>query len=172
MQITVKTRFHLNDYYANSAVQEANSIMKSQTELQKMYVENKEEQIKTVKNKITTTKKRLTTLRKIKESINKGKPRFNKTSREQQKGNFFVVQFKRKTDIYYHVYQFEHEYLDVEIKRVDSTLRKLRFRLDRLQKQLKSIKNRKKQNPLCLARKNYSKHNIPWIHTWNIMMFG
>ena len=174
MQITVKTRFHLNDYYANSAVQEANSIMKSQTELQEMYVKNKEEQIKTVKNKITTTKKRLTTLRKIKESIIKGKPRFNKTSREQQKGNFFVVQFKRKTDIYYHVYQFEHEYLDVEIKRVDSTLRKLCFRLDRLQKQLKSIKNKTKSvvfgtKKLFKAKHTidtYMEHHDVWLKDW------
>ena len=33
MHLTVKERFQLDDYYANSAVQEANAIQKSLTEL-------------------------------------------------------------------------------------------------------------------------------------------
>ncbi|HDX9589279.1 TPA: hypothetical protein ROX98_002265, partial [Bacillus pseudomycoides] len=41
--------FSLNDYYANSAVQEANALFSSQTELKKLYIENKNEQIKAVK---------------------------------------------------------------------------------------------------------------------------
>src|SRR5690606_29284434 len=35
---TVKNRFGLNDYYANSAVQEANAHIKSLNELNKMYI--------------------------------------------------------------------------------------------------------------------------------------
>ena len=94
----------------------ANAHMKSQNELKKMYIANKEEQIKSVKNKIKNTKRKLTTLSKIKQSFIKGNPKFNKTSREQKKGNLFVVQFKNKTDIYDHAYEFEHQYLDVQIK--------------------------------------------------------
>lgn len=58
MQITVKSRFSLNDYYANSAVQEAHALFSSQTELKKLYIENKNEQIKAVKKKIKKTKVR------------------------------------------------------------------------------------------------------------------
>jgi len=134
LHLTIKSRFGLNDYYGNSAVQEANAHIKSQSELTKMYVANKKEQIKSVKTKIKSTKSRLTTLVKIKNSIAKGNPQFNKTSREQKKGNFFVVQFKNKTDIYYHLYQFEHEYVDIQIKTLKSRLGHLEFRLDRLQK--------------------------------------
>ena len=72
-QLTVKNRFQLNDYYANSAVQTANAHMKSQKELKKMYIANKEEQIKSVKNKIKATKSKLTTLSKIKQSFIEGK---------------------------------------------------------------------------------------------------
>lgn len=89
MQLTVKKRFVLNDYYANSAIQEAKAIFSSQNELQKMYIDNKNEQIKSIKTKIKTTKSRLTTLTKIKQSIINGKPKFNKTSREQQKRELF-----------------------------------------------------------------------------------
>ena len=142
LHLTAKNRFQLNDYYTNSAVQEANAHVKSQNELKKMYIANKEEQIKSVEKKIKTTKSRFTTLRKMKESFAKGKPKFNKTSREQKKGNFFVVQFKNRTDIYYHAYQFEHQYLDVQINKLKSRIGKLVFRLDRLQKQIKSLKTK------------------------------
>ncbi|MGG0241074.1 IS200/IS605 family accessory protein TnpB-related protein, partial [Bacillus rhizoplanae] len=97
MQITVKSRFSLNDYYANSAVQEANALFSSQAELKKLYIENKNEQIKAVKKKIKKTKSDLTVLNKIKISFIKGEPKFNKTSKEQQMGRYFVVQFKKRT---------------------------------------------------------------------------
>jgi hypothetical protein len=89
MQKVVKQKYQLNDYYTNSAVQDANALISSQNELKKMYVANKKQQISSVKKKIKSTKSRLSVLRKIKQSFVKGKPTFNKTSREQQKGNFF-----------------------------------------------------------------------------------
>ncbi|PGK52474.1 transposase [Priestia megaterium] len=142
--LRVKKRFALNDYYANSAIQEAKAIMTSQDELTKLYSKNKEAQIKSTKKKIKQIKSRLTVLQKIKASFIKGKPTFNKTSREQKRGNFFIVQFKKQTDIYYHKYQFEHEYLDVQVKYLKSRLGRLLFRVDRLEKQLHSLKTKTK----------------------------
>ena len=52
IHLTVKDLFSLDDYYANSAVQEANAIQKSLIELNKLYKKNKEEQIKSVKSKM------------------------------------------------------------------------------------------------------------------------
>ncbi len=170
LHLTAKNRFQLNDYYTNSAVQEANAHVKSQNELNKMYIANKEEQIKSVKKKIKTTKSRLTTLRKMKESFAKGKPKFNKTSREQKKGNFFVVQFKYRTDIYYHAYQFEHQYLDVQISKLKSRVGKLAFRLDRLQKQITSLK--KNNRSVVFGSKNFSKVSIPFQNTKMTIVFG
>ena len=106
MHLTVKSRFNLDDYYSNSAVQEASAIQKSLTELNKLYLKNKEEQIKSVKNKIKKTKSRLTTLRKIKNSFIKGRYSFPKNLNIKKLGNYFVVQFKKRTDLYYHAYQF------------------------------------------------------------------
>lgn len=172
MQLTVKSRFNLNDYYANSVVQEANALMSSQTELKKLYIDNKNEQIKAVKKKIKKTKSDLTVLNKIKASFVKGKPKFNKTSREQQMGQYFVVQFKKITDIYYHAYQFEHEYLDVRIRELRSRLGRLEFRLDKLQKLLHSLKNKvssavfgsKKLFKAQHTVEKYMENHKLWVH--------
>jgi hypothetical protein len=118
MHLTVKSRFNLDDYYANSAVQEAKAIQSSLTELNKMYTSNKETQIESVKNKIKKEKSRMTTLMKAKASFVNGKPSFAKNSNMKKVGNFFVVSYKKKTDLYDHAYQFEHEYLKKEIKRI------------------------------------------------------
>ncbi|PEY98240.1 hypothetical protein CN326_23800, partial [Bacillus sp. AFS018417] len=84
----------------------------------------------------------MTVLNKMKTSFIKGEPKFNKTSKEQQRGPYFVVQFKKRTDIYYHAYQLEHEYLNVRIQTLRSRLGSLEFRLDRLQKLFHSLKNK------------------------------
>ena len=70
----LKQRYGLNDYYANSAVQEGRALLSAQKELKKVYIDNKKEQISAVKRKIKATKARLTTLQKIKSSFVKGTP--------------------------------------------------------------------------------------------------
>ncbi|MGE7183846.1 IS200/IS605 family accessory protein TnpB-related protein [Peribacillus sp. NPDC006672] len=175
MQLTLKEKFKMNDYYTNSVVQESKAILSSQKELKKLYVSNKEEQIKSVKKKMKSLKNRLTTLTKIKESFIKGKPAFNKTSREQKMGRYFVLPFKKKTDIYYHAYQFEHEYLDVEIRNLQSKLGRLNFRLDRLEKLLRSLKNNvknvvfgsKKRFNQQFTLEKYVKNPESWKSDWH-----
>ncbi|MEQ2528548.1 IS200/IS605 family accessory protein TnpB-related protein [Bacillaceae bacterium CLA-AA-H227] len=174
LHLTVKERFQLNDHYAGSAVQEANALIKSQKELQKMYIENKEVQITSIKKKIKSTKRHLTTLLKIKQSFVNGNPKFNQTSREQQFGHFFVVKFYEKTDIYYHAYQFEHDYLDVQIAHFKNKLGRLKFRLDRLQKELESLKHNTKSvvfgtKKLFKAQhtiENYQTDHQQWRKDW------
>src|SRR5699024_8158869 len=120
-----------------------------------MYTTNKKEQMKSVKKKIKTTKSNLTVLKKIKISIIKVKRKFNKTTREQQKGSIFVVEFKKKTDLYYNRYDFEHLYIDVRIKQLTSLLGHLKFRVDRLQKQLSSLEKNVKS--VCFGSKKLAK---------------
>ncbi|MFD3449388.1 IS200/IS605 family accessory protein TnpB-related protein [Microbacteriaceae bacterium 4G12] len=180
IHMAIKSRFPLNDYYANSAVQEANALISSQAELQKVYIENKKEQIHAVKRKIKQTKSNLTVLRKIKTSFIKGKPKFNKTSKEQQMGRYFVVQFKKRTDLYYHAYQFEHTYIDQEIKRLQSKLNKLSFRFDRLQKQLHSLTNKvssavfgsKKLFKAQHTAEKYRKNHALWLRDFECARYN
>jgi IS605 OrfB family transposase len=142
LHLTVKERFRLDDYYANSALQEANAKQKTLTELNKLYISNKEEQIKSVKNKLKKERTKITKLRKIKSSFVNGKPKFPKNAKEQKLGYFFVVQFKKKTYLYYHSYQFEHEYLDKEINRLKTRIGFLTFKLNKYNEQLRTLKTK------------------------------
>ena len=180
IHLRVKANYGINDYYANSVVQEGKALLSSQKELNQMYVSNKKEQIKSVKKKIKTIKSNLTVLKKINGSFIKGKPKFNKTSREQQKGNFFVVEFKNKTDLYYNRYDFEHLYIDVRIKQLTSRLGHLNFRVDRLQKQLSSLEKNVKSvcfgsKKLAKARTTTQKYQTEptlWEQNWRLSRYG
>jgi hypothetical protein len=78
--------------------------------------------MKSVKNKIKKEKSRLKTLTKMKQSFVNGKPSFPKNSNIKKKGNFFFVLFKKQTNLYDHAYQFEHGFLDAEIKKLKSRI--------------------------------------------------
>lgn len=49
LHLTVKEQFKLDDYYANSVVQEAKAVQSSLIELNKLYIKNKAEQINSIK---------------------------------------------------------------------------------------------------------------------------
>ncbi|GGN71750.1 hypothetical protein GCM10012290_17070 [Halolactibacillus alkaliphilus] len=150
--IRLKQRYGLNDYYANSAVQQGRALLSAQKELKNMHMRNKKEQISAVKRKIKATKARLTTLQKIKGSFVKGTPTFTKTSSEQQKEAFFVVTYKRYTRLFYCAYDFEHQHLDVEIKHLKSRFGQLNFKKDRYEKQWIVLSN--KVAGVCFGSKN------------------
>jgi hypothetical protein len=105
-----------------------------------MYQSNKEEQLKSIKNKLKTLQTRLTTQKKIKASFVKGNPSLPKNLNLVQHGNYFVVRFKKKSDIYYHSYQFEHEYVDQEIKKLKTRMGFLTFKRNRIQDELDGLK--------------------------------
>ena len=174
IHLTVKERFDLNDYYANSAVQEANALQKSLNELNKLYLSNKETQVKSVKNKIKKEKSRLATWKKIKMSFIKGRPTLPKNSNVKKLENFFIVQFKKKTDIYYHAYQFEHECLDREIIRLQTRIGFLTFKQNRFEQERKDLKTKvtsvvfgtKKLFKSQYTIDRYQSNHLLWAEKW------
>ncbi|WP_246202593.1 IS200/IS605 family accessory protein TnpB-related protein [Virgibacillus doumboii] len=138
--LVVKETFQLDDYYTNSAVQAANAQLKSLDELKKLYIKNKTAQIRSIKRKLKKDRSRLTTLRKIKTSFIKDNPTFPKNAKEQKQDNFFVVNFKKKTDIYYHAYQFEHTYLDPAIHQLQTRIGFLTSKRIRKEEELKQLR--------------------------------
>lgn len=174
MHLTVKSRFNLDDYYANSAVQEANAIQKSLSELNKLYITKKEEQLKSVKNKIKKEKSRLKTLTKMKQSFVNGKPSFPKNSNIKKMGNYFVVPFKKQTNLYDHAYQFEHGFLDTEIKRLKSRMGFLTFKQNRFEEELKQLKTKvssavfgsKRLFKSQYTKDEYKNHHSSWVRKW------
>ncbi|PAV29437.1 hypothetical protein CIL05_11255 [Virgibacillus profundi] len=139
LHLITKEKFQLDDYYANSAVQAANAQMKSLDELKKLYIGNKKAQIKATKKKLKKDRSRLTAIRKIKTSFTKDNPNFPKRAKEQKIGNYYAVCFKKQTDIYYHAYEFEHNYLDPNIKELKTRIGFLTSKLNRLEEELKQL---------------------------------
>ena len=84
------------------------------------------------------------------------------------------MEFKKKTDIYYHAYQIEYHYSDVQIKAFKNRIGRLEFRLDRLQKQLKFLRSNTKgvvfdskklfkgQHTLTHYRNNHKQWLVDW----------
>ncbi len=174
IHLHVKEKYQLDDYYANSAVQAANAQLKSLDELKKIYIENKSAQIRSIKRKLKQERSRLTTLRKIKTSIIKDKPKFPKHAREQKQGNYFVVSYKKKTDIYYHAYQFEHTYLDPAIQQHKTRIGFLTLRLNRKEEELKQLRTNipsvvfgsKKRFKSQHTKGFYIDNHDAWLEEW------
>lgn len=102
----------------------------------------------------------MTTLMKIKQSFVKGNPSFPKNSKEQKAGNFFVVNFKHRTDLYYHAYKFEHHYLDIQIKKARNKIGFLTLKQNRRLEELKQLKT--KVSSVVFGTKNDLNLNLPW----------
>jgi hypothetical protein len=84
------------------------------------------------------------------------------------------VQFKKKTDLYYHSYHFEHGYLDKEINKRKTKIGFLTFKLNKYNEQLKSLKTKvssvvfgskrlfKSQYTIDTFKKNHKQWSKKW----------
>ncbi|MDQ0242595.1 IS605 OrfB family transposase [Bacillus fengqiuensis] len=145
LHLQTKQKYQLDDYYTNSAVREANALFKSRESLHKLYIEQASVQIKSIKKKIKNEKTKLTKLRKIKTSFTKGSPTFPKNSRFslQKSGIVSCIHKKQpKTDIWFNPYLFEHQYVDVQIKRLKAKIGRLEHRLFRTEQKKKKLETR------------------------------
>lgn len=138
LHLVLKRKFQLNDYYANSAAQEAKALFAGLTEVQKMYEKQTQEKLKKLKKKLKTERTKLTQLRKIKQSCIKGKITFPKNSRFLKENNIIAVSRKKDTLIWFSEYLFEHQYIDVQIKWTKAKIGRLMHRQFRLEQKLVS----------------------------------
>ncbi|MEH7040715.1 IS200/IS605 family accessory protein TnpB-related protein, partial [Bacillus pseudomycoides] len=83
---------------------------------------------------------KLTNLRKIKQSCVKGKLTFPKNARFAKRNNLISLSRKKDTLIWLNEYLFEHQYLDVQIKRIQAKIGLLTHRQFRLTQKLASYK--------------------------------
>ncbi|PGD35826.1 hypothetical protein COM30_08155, partial [Bacillus pseudomycoides] len=70
LHLVLKRKYQLNDYYANSAAQEAKALFTGLMALQKRYEKQTQEKLK---KKLKQERTKLTNLRKIKQNCVKGK---------------------------------------------------------------------------------------------------
>lgn len=143
LQIRMKKKFELNDYFVNSARQEAKSLFSSRIELNKLYIKQADEEIRSVNKKLKAERMKLTKLRKIKESCIKGNLRFPKHSRFSLHKSGLVSQtLRNRSAIWFNAYLFEHQYLDVQIKQLKAKIGRLTHKLFRLQQKKEKLKHR------------------------------
>ncbi|MBY0595834.1 IS200/IS605 family accessory protein TnpB-related protein [Bacillus bingmayongensis] len=140
LHLVLKRNYQLNDYYANSAMQEAKALFTGLMELQKIYEKQTQEKIKKLKKKLKQERTKLTNLRKIKQSCVKGKLTFPKNTRFAKHNNLISLSRKKDTLIWLNEYLFEHQYLDIQIKRIQAEIGLLTHRQYRLTQKLTSYK--------------------------------
>ncbi|PEF21960.1 IS200/IS605 family accessory protein TnpB-related protein [Bacillus pseudomycoides] len=138
LHLVLKRNYQLNDYYANSAMQEAKALFTGLMELQKIYEKQTQEKLKKLKKKLKQERTKLTNLRKIKQSCVKGKLTFPKNTRFAKHNNPISLSRKKDTLIWLSEYLFEHQYLDVQIKRIQAKIGLLTHRQYRLTQKLSS----------------------------------
>ncbi|PEB62688.1 transposase [Priestia megaterium] len=140
IHVVVKRKFGVNDYIANSIVRESQALLKAQTELNKLYIKQTDEKIKKIKNKLKKERSFLTTLRKIKDSCVEGNLRFPKnTNYALHSSGLISLECKSCSLIWMNTYLFEHQYLDVTIKRLKAKIGRLEHRLFRLEEKKEKL---------------------------------
>lgn len=69
LHMILKNRFKIDDYYANSLLQDAKGVYKSQLEKDKLYKSNLKEKLKAVNNKLDKTQKDLNKYIKLRDNL-------------------------------------------------------------------------------------------------------
>ncbi|WP_308410589.1 hypothetical protein [Priestia megaterium] len=140
IHLVVKKKFGVNDYVANSIVRESQALLKAQSELNKLYIKQADEKIKKIKKKLKTERSFLTTLRKIKESCINSNVHFPKNRKYTLHPSGLVsLALQNHSLVWMNIYLFEHQYLDVAIKRLKAKIGRLEHRLFRLEEKKEKL---------------------------------
>lgn len=142
IHLQIKDIFKINDYWANSAVQEARAQVASQKELQKIYVSGLNGQIDTKKGKLKEINTKLKNLKKLLSSIIKNKFKTWRGSNiVKHDSGIISVEFKKESLIFYNIYDFEKQYLRPEIKKLENRSKLIGYSITRLEEKLQKLQS-------------------------------
>jgi IS605 OrfB family transposase len=142
IHLQIKEDFKLNDYWANSAVQEAKAQLSSQKELQKIYISGINEQIATKKKKLKDISRKLKNLMGLLSAVIEGKFKtWHGSNIVKHKSGIISVEFKKKSLIFYNTYDFEKQYLRPEIKKLENRAKLIKYSITRLEEKLKKLQS-------------------------------
>jgi len=176
IHLQIKELFGFNDYWANSVVKEAKAQISSQKELQKMYTAGVENQIKTKKKRVKELNSKIKHLEELLALIIKGKFKTWRGSNiTKRKSGIISVDFRKKSLVFFNVYDFEHQYLLPEIKKSKNRVKLIEFSLTRLEGKLARLQDNflkgcvfgtkdlfKKQFTL----EEYQEDHEAWLEEW------
>ena len=142
VHLQIKEIFNFNDYYANSAVQDARAQISSQKELQKVYIAGLQEQVKTKRDKLKGLNKKIGQLGRLLLSIIKGKFKTWRGSNIVKRDSGIIsVDLKRKSLVFYNIYDFEKQYLRPEIRRLKNRAKLIKYSITRLEEKLGKLRS-------------------------------
>jgi IS605 OrfB family transposase len=141
IHLQVKDKYKMNDYYVNSAIQEAKALLSSQKELNIQYINDTHNQLSTINSKIKDVERTYKNKSRILNSIkNNNFKTYTGANESKISESMFIVRLKYKTDQYFCLYDFEHLYLKPKLKALHSKICLLKFRKKRLENKLLSLK--------------------------------
>jgi len=142
VHMQIKKLFGFNDYWTNSAVKEAKAQISSQEELRKIYAAGVENQIKTKKDRVKELNSKIKRLEELLALIIKGKFKTWRGSYiVKRKSGIIGVDSRNKSLVFFNAYDFEHQYLCPEIKRLKNRVKLISFSITRLEKKLKKLQS-------------------------------
>jgi IS605 OrfB family transposase len=142
VHLQIKELFGFNDYWANSAIQEARAQITSQKELQKMYITGKEKQIDVKKNKVKELNRRINRLEGLLSAVKKGRFKTWRGSNiVKHESGVISVDFKKKSLVFFNTYDFEHRYLRPEIRNLKNRVKLIEYSVTRLEGELEKLKS-------------------------------
>lgn len=144
LHVQLKRQFKINDYFANSAVQEANAAIRSAKELKQFNLKRARDEKKAVSRKLASKKRRLKALERVHQSLirrskwqvktdGKRVPKPYTTLFETHQDDVWqILSFHKVVRTYENDYLFEVQYLRPKIKQLKHTISRLTQRLEKL----------------------------------------
>lgn len=144
IHLLLKDVVNCNDYFRNSAREEAKAAYKSALELMKLNEEELKSKISQIDKKISDNERLLKNLLKEKESLIK-RSKLKKSGSKRKAGfasyrggrekeisdNVFTVRTNHKEIVYPNAYLFEVQYLDPKIRKIKSRIRNIKNRREK-----------------------------------------
>ena len=144
--VQLKSRYGVNDYFANSAYNEAKAVVSSQEELAKMYADDVTASIVKSSEDLKKLQKNLRMSQDLKQRIISATRSGRHIRRSgisgvscRQDGTFRVYKPGGVYDGYANIYLFEHQWLDPRIFRLKSAVRNVQLRIKRLEHKLEKL---------------------------------
>lgn len=162
----MKAKYHVDDPFANSAINTAKAAIQSTKELNKLHIEETQEQIKDTVEKLSEVQKQQNRLYGIKriliaasKAIKENKQPTYALSSAKERYNPKLQRFELLSDkgrvirTYSNAYLFEVQYIDPEIRWCKSTAARLGERISRLQRKLEELKTT--EPGICYGSKKF-----------------
>ncbi|MEW5817975.1 MAG: IS200/IS605 family accessory protein TnpB-related protein [Spirochaetota bacterium] len=156
LHVFTKKKFGFNDYFTNSVIIDARAALSSRIELQQIETAELKERIGVKQKKIDELQRELDGKRamlqscvKISKASKQDKPKKKDLKLKTYKGcrerqlpsGLYAVTYKKYTRVFYNLYDFEHQYLRPEIKRLKNIISQIKHSINLMENKLERMES-------------------------------